>query len=71
MTGDDDENMILGPSGITLGKLRRVARLYNQNFDAAAALGIQPRSFGRLCKEHGIETPWVRKRRLNGGPKSD
>ena len=64
--GDDDEYMILGPSGITLGKLRRVARLYNKNSDAAGALGIQPRSFSRLCKEHGIETPWVRKRRLNG-----
>ena len=45
MTGDDDENMILGPSGITLGKLRRVARLYNRNSEAAVALGVNAQSF--------------------------
>ena len=60
------EDDIIGSSGITLKQLKRVARLYYSNTEAAAVLGIAPRSFSRLCREHGIETPWVRKRHLNG-----
>ena len=42
----------------------RAARLYTSNTDAAAALAITLRSFSRLCRRYGIETPWARKRRL-------
>ena len=59
-----DDDYIPGKSGIRLGQLRRVARLYHKNPDAATALGLTPPSFSRLCREHGIETPLERKRRL-------
>ncbi|MFH1572184.1 MAG: hypothetical protein ABIL09_29610 [Gemmatimonadota bacterium] len=52
--------------GITREQIERVARIYKSNEDACRALGIQMRSFGRLCRRHGIETPWVRKRRRAG-----
>ncbi|MFC1526073.1 hypothetical protein ACFL6X_04595 [Candidatus Latescibacterota bacterium] len=48
---------------ITRDQVERVARMYRTNEDASRALGIQMRSFGRLCRRYGIETPWVRKRR--------
>ena len=44
-------------------RIERVARIYASNQDASRALGIAMRSFGRLCREYGIETPYVRKRR--------
>ena len=59
-----DNDYVLRKSGIKLGQLRRVARLYHKNPDAALALGLTPPSFSRLCREHGIETPLERKRRL-------
>ncbi|MBT3342051.1 MAG: hypothetical protein HN712_06480 [Gemmatimonadetes bacterium] len=43
--------------------LERVARIYNSNKDASQAMGLHPRSFARLCREHGILTPYVRRRR--------
>lgn len=49
---------------ITRERLERVARMYKSNEDASQALGIKMRSFGRLCRNHGIETPYVRKCRL-------
>jgi hypothetical protein len=49
--------------GITREQIERAARLYKTNMDASQALGIAMRSFGRLCRRYGIETPWVRKRR--------
>jgi hypothetical protein len=52
--------------GITRDQVERVARMYRTNEDASRALGIQMRSFGRLCRRYGIETPWVRKRRRAG-----
>ena len=42
--------------------LERVARLYHTNAEAAAALGMTMRGFGRACRAQGIETPYVRKR---------
>ena len=44
-------------------RIERVARIYASNQDASQALGIVMRSFSRLCREYGIETPYVRKRR--------
>ena len=49
--------------GITREQVERVARMYRTNEDASRALGIAMRSFGRLCRKYGIETPYVRKRR--------
>jgi hypothetical protein len=43
--------------------IERVARIYNQNKDASAALGISLRYFARLCRHYGIETPYARRRR--------
>ena len=37
--------------------------MYKHNQDAARALDIDMRSFGRLCRRHGIETPYVRRQR--------
>lgn len=50
--------------GITRKQVERVARVYKSNQDAGRALGIEMRSFSRLCRKYGIETPYVRKRRL-------
>jgi hypothetical protein len=49
--------------GITRDQVERVARIYKSNQDAGRALGIDPRSFGRLCRRYGIETPYVRRQR--------
>ena len=46
--------------------VRRVARMYVTNKEAAAALGIGPATFAKICLENGIETPhvwWQRERR--------
>ena len=48
---------------ITRAQWERVARIYHHNQDASQALGIARRSFGRLCRQHGIETPYARKQR--------
>ncbi len=50
--------------GITRQQVERVARIYKTNQDASQALGITMRSFGRLCRKHDIETPYVKKHRL-------
>ena len=44
-------------------EIERVARIYNQNKAASAALGISLRYFARLCRHYGIETPYARRRR--------
>lgn len=43
--------------------VERAARVYRMNADAASPLGITPGSFARICREHGIETPYVRRQR--------
>ncbi len=55
------ESQLLGRTGVTLEQLERAGRLYRQNSDAAKALGIAMRSFGRLCRQHSVETPYARK----------
>ena len=44
-------------------QIERAARLYKRNVDASAAIGITQHTFGRLCREYGIETPHARMRR--------
>jgi hypothetical protein len=43
--------------------IERVARIYKSNQDASSALGITMRSFGRLCRKYGVETPYAKRRR--------
>lgn len=43
--------------------IERAARVYNSNADASKALGIAGGTFGRLCRQYGIETPFARQRR--------
>jgi len=50
-------------SKIERQRVERVARIYNNNTDASRALGITRGSFSRLCREYGIETPYMRKLR--------
>ena len=50
--------------GFTREQIERVARVYKQNQDVSQALGITMRSFGRLCRKYGVETPYSRKCRL-------
>lgn len=42
-------------------RLRRAARIYRTNADAAVALGITGHAFGRACARGNIETPNERK----------
>ena len=44
-------------------RVERVARIYASNKDASRALGISLGSFGRLCRQYGIETPYERRRK--------
>jgi|APSaa5957512622_1039677.scaffolds.fasta_scaffold163001_2 hypothetical protein len=53
--------------GIDRLRIERVARMYSSNGGASQALGITPRSFSRLCRQHSIETPHSRNRRQRDG----
>ena len=44
-------------------RVERAARLYISNKEAGQALGIAAGSFGRLCRQYGIQTPQARRRR--------
>ena len=44
-------------------RIERVARIYASNQDASNALGIAQRSFSRLCRRYGVETPYARRQR--------
>jgi uncharacterized protein YjhX (UPF0386 family) len=50
--------------GISKDQIQRVARIYKHNQDASKAIGITLRSFSRLCRKYGVETPYAR--RLKG-----
>ena len=43
-------------------RIEKAARIYHSTADAAAALGIAPSSFGRLCRRYGIATPGQRRK---------
>ena len=47
-----------------LEQIERVARLYRSNKEASCALGITVQAFSRLCRQHGIETPYKRQLRF-------
>ena len=44
-------------------RVERAARMYSTNEAAGRALGIDPRSFSRLCRRYGVETPYARRLR--------
>ena len=48
---------------ISRERVERVSRIYASNQDASQALGIAMRSFGRLCRRYGIESPYARRQR--------
>ena len=48
---------------VSLDRVERAARIYASNKEASQALGIAAGSFGRICRQHGIETPYARRRR--------
>lgn len=48
---------------ISRERIERAARIYASNQDAGLALGLAPGSFGRLCRQYGIETPQARRQR--------
>ena len=50
--------------GMDRERIERVARVYATNEAAGEALGIRARSFSRLCRRFGIETPYARRLRL-------
>lgn len=51
------------PTRVDPQRLRQAARMYRSVTDAASAVGINRATFTRLCKEHGIATPWQRRSR--------
>ncbi len=50
--------------------LERAARVYNSNAEASKALGIAGGTFGRLCRQYGIETPFARQRNARRAARS-
>ena len=52
--------------GISEDQIQRVARIYKSNQDACKAIGITLRSFSRLCRKYGVETPYARRLRRCG-----
>ena len=55
--------MVQGEGLIERDRVERAARMYSTNEAASRALGIDPRSFSRLCRRYGIETPYARRLR--------
>lgn len=55
--------MAQGERGIDRERIQRAARMYSTNEAASRALGIEPRSFSRLCRRYGIETPYAHRLR--------
>ncbi len=55
--------MSRGEGPIERQRIERAARLYSANEGAGRALGIDPRSFSRLCRRYGVETPYARRLR--------
>jgi len=55
--------MVQGERRIERERIERAARMYSTNEAASRALGIEPRSFSRLCRRYGVETPYARRLR--------
>ena len=47
----------------TKEEVEQVARVYKSIKDAARALGIAEKTFSKLCRRYGVETPYQRKKR--------
>ena len=47
----------------TREEVEQVARVYKSIKDAARALGIAEKTFSKLCRRYGVETPYQRKKR--------
>ena len=56
-------NLIKPVSSINRARVHNVRRIYNTGKAAAAAIGISPVHYHRLCREYGIETPAQRRQR--------
>lgn len=54
-----------GPRSISLERIKRCARIYGSNREAAAAMGIAENTFSRLCRENDIDTPLVRRKKAH------
>ena len=50
-------------SSINRARVHNVSHIYNTGKAAAAAIGISPVHYHRLCREYGIETPAQRRQR--------
>jgi hypothetical protein len=50
----------------TKERIERAARIYSTTSGAAAALGIKPGSFSRLCRKYEIATPIQQKQNRRG-----
>ena len=50
-------------SSISPARISNASRVYNSGKAAAAAIGISPVHYHRLCREYGIETPAQRRQR--------
>ena len=50
-------------SSINRARVHNASRIYNSGKAAAAAMGISPVHYHRLCREYGIETPAQRRQR--------
>ena len=50
-------------SKISPARISNASRVYNTGKAAAAAIGISPVHYHRLCKLYGIETPAQRRQR--------
>lgn len=48
---------------ISRERIERAARIYASNKEASRALGVTPWTFGRLCRNYGVESPYERRRR--------
>lgn len=46
---------------IDLDQLKRMARVYNSDLDAAKAVGTSPHVLAKLWRKHGIESPSQRR----------
>ena len=48
-------------NSISKQALERVARIYKSNKEASQAIGMHPRSFARLCRQHDLNGDRMRR----------
>ena len=57
------ETVLMPQAAIPKERVERVARIYGSTNEAAAAMGIAPTTFSRLCKKYGIDSPLQRRKK--------